>query len=78
MTKILWVALILVGVVSVVTVNFMIPDDLIALFLDFIHQDDKQPEIEPETEIETVLLPTTIQTFLNSVLPSTSNCCHIN
>ncbi len=59
MDKILWVALVLVGIVSVVVVNFMIPDDLIALFLDFIHQDDKEPEIEPE--IEPVLLPTTIQ-----------------
>ncbi len=57
MDRILWVALIVIGVVSVVVVNFMIPDDLTALFLDFIHQDDKEPEIEQDQ----ILLPTTLQ-----------------
>jgi len=57
-SKILGVTLIVIGVVSIGVINYLIPEDLTALFLDFIH-DDKEPVIEPE--IETVLLPTTIQ-----------------
>ncbi len=57
LTKILWVALVLVSIISVVVVNFMIPDEMVALFIDFIHQDDK-PEIEPQEQIS---LPTTLR-----------------